>query len=285
MKKSTVEFESDGVILRGWIARPNDDQNLPLIILIHGLSGIAALDLADYAEKFVAEGFACFAYDHRNWGESEGTPRSESDPWRQVADFRNAISFARSQDWVDSERIGIWGTSYGGGHVLTVSALDKRVKCAVAQVPLTSGSRTFDTWVPAKSRAGFLEKLAVDRDARFRGEAPRTVPAAIEGGETAEWIMRKDDSNAYVNELTVRSFELLRTYEPVSFADAISPIPLLMIIASKDTTTPTEWQRELFADIGEPKKLVEIEGRHYDLYMDGLEKAAEAACQWYREFL
>ena len=285
LSKSEVEFESDGVILRGWIARPNEEQHLPLIVLIHGLSGIAALDLADYAEQFVAAGFACFAYDHRNWGESDGTPRSESDPWRQVADLRNAISFARSQDWVDSERIGIWGTSYGGGHVLTVAALDKRVKCAVAQVPLISGSRTFDTWVPNASRAEFLQKLAADRDARFRGESPKTVPAAIKGGETAEWIETKDVSNAYVNELTVRSFELLRTYEPVSFVEAISPTPLLMIIASQDTTTPTDWQRDAYGLIGEPKKLVEIDGRHYDVYMDGLDEAANAACQWYGEFL
>lgn len=285
MKKLSAEFESDGVTLRGWFARPHLEQNTPIIILVHGLSGIAAIDLADYAEKFVAQGFACFAYDHRNWGESDGLPRSETDPWRQVADIREAISFVRSQPWVDTERIAMWGTSYGGGHVLTVSALDTRLKCAVAQVPLTSGSKTFDTWVPKAKQDEFLNKLAADRDARFQGESPRTVPAAAEGGETAEWIACKDTNHAYVNELTIRSFELLRTYEPESFVETITSTPILMVIATNDSTTPTQWQRDVFSKLAEPKKLVEVEGRHYDVYMNGLAEAANAASDWYRKYL
>jgi dienelactone hydrolase len=285
MDRQELFFESEGTALCGWLARPRDDGPHPLIILAHGLSGIIDLDLAEYAEHFVAGGYACFAYDHRNWGRSAGWPRSETDPWRQVADMREAISFARTLPGIDAERIGLWGTSYAGGHVLTVSALDRRVKCVVSQVPLTSGSRTFGTWVPADKQQGFLERINADRDARRRGALPAITLAATKGSETAEWVARKDTSGRYRNELTLRSFDLLRTYEPMSFVPSIAPTPLMMIIAARDTTTPTAWQEETFACGGEPSQLVSIDCRHYDVYMDKLDEAAQAALGWYRAHL
>lgn len=285
MDKDDIVFVSEGIELAGWIARPNATSKQPLIILLHGLSGIIDLDLEHYAEIFVDAGYACLAYDHRNWGRSAGWPRGESDPWRQVADLREAISFVRALPKIDPERIGLWGTSYAGGHVLTVSALDNRVRCAVSQVPLVSGSRTFNTWVPEEKRDKFIARLDADRDARRNGKTPATIPAALPNSETEEWIKRNDTNNCYHNELTVRSFDLLRCYEPIIFADQISPLPLLMIVARNDHTTPTDWQREAFDRISEPKRLVEIDCRHYDVYMDNFAEAATSALEWYKEHL
>jgi fermentation-respiration switch protein FrsA (DUF1100 family) len=191
----------------------------------------------------------------------------------------------RTLPGIDAERIGLWGTSYAGGHVLTVSALDRRVRCVVSQVPLTSGSRTFASWVPLDKQAGFLSRIAADRDARRGGALPATTLAAAKGSETAEWVASKDTSGRYRNELTLRSFDLLRTYEPMSFVPSIAPTPLMMIIAARDTTTPTAWQEETFASAGGPKKLLTIDCRHYDVYMGKLEEAAQAALGWYREHL
>jgi dienelactone hydrolase len=58
------------------------------------------------------------AYDHRSFGDSEGEPRQELDPWLQVRDYRHAITYAETLKDVDPDRVGIWGTSYAGGHVL-----------------------------------------------------------------------------------------------------------------------------------------------------------------------
>lgn len=284
MHMQDIVFEHEGAALVGWLARPTTPGPTPLVILIHGLSGIIDLDLAEYAERFVAAGYACLAYDHRNWGRSGGWPRGETDPWRQVADLREAISFARTLPDIDPKRIGLWGTSYGGGHVLTTSALDGRVRCAVAQVPLTHGARTFETWVPADKQAAFLARLDADRDARRRGLPPAATAAATRGSETAEWIARKDRDGRYANHLTLRSFDLLRTYEPASFAPRIQA-PVLMIVASQDGTTPAAWQRETCACIPAPKELVELDCRHYDVYLDHLPRAAAAAVAWYRQHL
>jgi uncharacterized protein len=286
MEMQEIVFPNDGVDLLGWLAKPVNEANCPLIILSHGLSGIVDLDLASYAEIFCAAGFACLAYDHRNWGRSGGSPRGETDPWQQVADMREAVSFARTLPGIDPERIGLWGTSYAGGHVLTVTALDRRVRCAVSQVPLISGSKTFEAWVPADKRDKFLARLDADRDKRYRGEDPASIPAALPDSETEEWIKHSDTKGTYSNALTVRSFDLLRTYEPISFVERIAPTPLLMIVASQDVQTPTAWQLEAYEKMGGVnKQLLEIDCRHYDVYMAQLGEAAAGALAWYQKHL
>ena len=107
--------------------------------MAHGYNCIKELYLDRYAAAVADAGHVVLTDDHRNFGDSDGEPRQELDPWMQVRDYRNAITFVQTLDGVDPERIGIWGTSYAGGHVLVVAAVDRRVRCVVAQVPTISG--------------------------------------------------------------------------------------------------------------------------------------------------
>jgi uncharacterized protein len=285
MQRRDIVFEANGEKLAGWIYEPTKGQKHPLIVMSHGFSALMAMGLDDYAAAFADAGFAVLVYDHRNYGASSGWPRHETDPWQQVEDMRAAISYGRNLSFVDPERIGLWGTSYSGGHALVVAALDGRVKCVVSQVPLVSGQRTFEAWVPEASRRRFLDRLAADRDGRARGEPPGVTPAAIPGSETAEWAEAVDKDGIYGNRVTVRSLDLLRGYEPISFVSRIAPTPLLMIVANQDTQTPVAWQREAFEMAGEPKKLVTLTGRHYDPYTLLLQESRQAALGWFQTHL
>jgi hypothetical protein len=90
---------------------------------------------------FEAAGLAAIVFDNRNFGASDGEPRQEINPWQQVDDYRDAISFAQTLPETDPERIGVWGSSYSGAHVLVLGAVDRRIKCVASQVPLISGHR------------------------------------------------------------------------------------------------------------------------------------------------
>ena len=136
------------------------------------------------------------------------------------------------------------GTSYSGGHVLTVGALDMRVTCIVSQVPLISGSRTFEKWIPEEKKKEFLERMVKDLDARAEGAIPQTTKAALVGSETEEWVKSSDVRNQYVNQITLRTFDLMRTYEPLQFVNMIEK-PVALIVAKEDTQTPVEWQVKL----------------------------------------
>ena len=97
------------------------------------------------------------------------------DPWAQVRDYRHAITWAQTRSEVDPDRIGVWGTSYSGGHVLVVGAIDRRVKCVVSQVPLVSGYRNIQRLVRQDFMAPNRAAMEQDRAARYRGEPPAMV--------------------------------------------------------------------------------------------------------------
>src|SRR5512136_2090419 len=132
-----IEFDAEGTPLRGWLFLPEACAGrVPGIVMAHGFTAVKEMYLDRYAEAFAAAGLGVVVFDHRNFGASDGEPRGEIDPWAQVRDYRHAISFARTLPELDPDRLGIWGTSYSGGHVLVVGALDRRVQAVVAQVPL-----------------------------------------------------------------------------------------------------------------------------------------------------
>ena len=142
--RQDIEFDAEGVTLRGWLYLPQGISGpVPAIVMAHGFSAVKEMYLDGFAEAFAAGGLAALVFDNRNFGASDGEPRQEIDPWAQVRDYRHAITYAQTRPEVDADRIGVWGSSYSGGHVLVLGAIDKRCKCVAAQVPLVSGFRNF----------------------------------------------------------------------------------------------------------------------------------------------
>jgi cephalosporin-C deacetylase-like acetyl esterase len=139
--RKDVEFKTqDGVTLAAWHYLPDQHSGkVPTIVMAHGFSAVKEMYLDRFAEVFAETGLGALVFDNRNFGASGGEPRQEIDPWQQVRDYRDAITFAETLPDTDADRIGIWGSSYSGGHVLVVGAIDRRVKCVAGQVPLISG--------------------------------------------------------------------------------------------------------------------------------------------------
>src|SRR5258705_2842903 len=135
-----VEFGVEGnVTLRGWLFVPDAAGPRPAITMAHGFGGIRGDGLDRFARVFADAGFVVLVHDHRGFGHSDGQPRFDVDPWRQIADWRYAISYLESHPAVDADRIGLWGTSYAGGHALVLGATERRLKAVVAQIPTISG--------------------------------------------------------------------------------------------------------------------------------------------------
>src|ERR671925_702312 len=140
--RQDIEFDAEGVTLRGWLYLPDGATGpVPTVVMAHGFSAVKEMFLDSFAEAFAAGGLGALVFDNRNFGASDGKPRQHIDPWQQVRDYRDAITFAESLAEIDRARIGVWGSSYSGGHVLVLGAIDRRVKCVVSQVPLISGHR------------------------------------------------------------------------------------------------------------------------------------------------
>src|SRR5215469_13949288 len=217
MARREVEFNAEGVTLRGWFyAVGRGGAPAPAVVMAHGFSAVKEMYLDSFAEVFAAAGLNVLVFDNRGFGASDGEPRQEIDPWAQVRDYRHAITYASTLPEVDATRIGIWGSSYSGGHVLVVAAIDRRVKAVVSQVPLVSGHDNLRALVRADFIAGFREMFDVDRLARFRGEAPAMVPvvdkdplaaSALPTPDSWEWFTQTGETRApaWRNEVTLRS--------------------------------------------------------------------------------
>ena len=66
------------------------------------------------------------------------------------------------------------------GHVMVVGAIDRRVKCVVAQVPLASGHDNARRIIRADHLAGVQQMFADDRRARMAGKPPAMIPVVAE---------------------------------------------------------------------------------------------------------
>ena len=115
-------------------------------------------------------------FDYRNFGESSGEPRQHIDPWGQIEDYRNALTFAESLPGIDKKKIGIWGISYSGGHVLVVAAIDPRPAFAISTIPVVDGFQTMRR-CHGETRFAQLNKLLLeDRRKRQQGAAGGYMP-------------------------------------------------------------------------------------------------------------
>lgn len=295
--RADIEFDAAGTTLRGWLYTPDNGSGpFPTVVMSHGFSALKEMGLDEYAEVFAAAGFASLVYDNRNLGASDGQPRFDIDPVAQTRDYRHAITYAQSRAEVDGKRIGIWGTSYTGGIVLKVAALDKRVKCVVSQVPFVRGYENLLQAMPLANLKGFYQMLDDERLSAAAGNPPSTVPICADdpsrphvfpGRRTYDYFHNytREKGLNWENEITIRSLDYLLEYDVTCYMDQISPAALLMIIADEDIATPRDIALRAFDKAFEPKRAVFIPGDHYGSYLEEFAKSSAAARDWFVEYL
>ena len=295
-----VTFASEGLNCAGWLYVPDDLQDgekRPAIVMAHGFSAVKENYLSNFAEKFEEAGFVVLVFDYRYFGDSEGEPRGHLIPAEQHKDYKNAITWISQRTEVDPDRIGIWGSSYSGGHVLHLAAFDKRIKSAVAQVPLVNGWGNAQRLMRPDVFEEFLGLLAHDRAQRYAGEesakipvvAPEGEPSALPTPESYEWFTHAGETVApnWRNEVSLESMEAFLEYDPAGSIHLVSPTPLLIVVAEKDTLTPRNMAITAYERALEPKKLVILEGsKHFDAHTEpGLSQAAPPAVEWFTHHL
>ncbi|MFB6166614.1 MAG: alpha/beta hydrolase [Haloarculaceae archaeon] len=251
VKRRDVDFESGGTRCAAWLYEPDDVADPPVIVMAHGLGGHRTARLPAFAERFADLGFAVLLFDYRRWGDSDGEPRRVISPSMQVTDWQAAVGNARSLDAVDGERVGLWGTSFSGGHVLTVAARDGDVDAVVAQVPFTDGLRNALHLV----RQGGLDYARAASSAFLRDAGrwltrrePNYVPVVAEpesfgvlntpGAKTGyESLVPADERETWDNEVAARFFLAVQSYRPVAEAGDVD-CPVFVAQATEDRIIP-----------------------------------------------
>jgi fermentation-respiration switch protein FrsA (DUF1100 family) len=260
----------------------------------HGISAVKEQGLEEFAQAFCAAGFAVLVIDYRCLGSSSGDERGRIIPQEQHDDLRAGLSWLEQRDGVDAERLGLWGTSYSGGHALFVGALDPRVKALVAQVPAIDMAASLIALNGIDGFRGLLGMLATDHASRNAGGQGASLPIVAAQGEPS--VLPTHDSYDFFTSHAVptwvptTSFESIARaveYRPSMFIDLIAPRPLLIQAAADDSLIPIAQVHEAFGRAGEPKRLDVHECGHFDVYpgMPFHEQVVADATSWFVEHL
>ena len=291
-----VELDADGITLVGDLRVPSPGGRAPGLVFTGPFTGVRDQVTGGYAERLAAAGYVTLAFDHRNFGESQGQPRRHEDPQGKLADLRAAVSFLRARPEVDPERIGAIGICLGGGYALKFAAFDPRVKVFAG---IAGGYNT-----PYAMRSGMgpdhyrqvLASFTAVSEDHDHGGGVQYVPAVAAEGEAA---MPGDEPFAYYgtgrgssasweNSVTRTSVRELVTVDNMIGADFLSPVPGLIVHGVEDAFCSPDGAREAYERMGGPKRLVWLDATlHIDLYDTEpyVSQAVEAVTAFLAEYL
>lgn len=294
ISRKQVVIWSDGTRMAGDIYTPKNaakDAKLPAIVFVHGTGGVKKMPWSiKLAVESARRGYAFLNFDYRGWGESESrlmtlekipepdvegnvSVKARAIRWQmdfgdQVTDIRNAIGFIAGEPNVDFKRIGVFGTSYGGGLATWIAAKDPRIKCAVAQVPGMGGGRS----------AAYYRHAYTLMARQARGDVePVPFKTGAPGGTMAAYRhMRYNPSKNVV-------YDVFQAVEKIT-------TPLMIIDAGKeelmDITQNGGRVAKIIEKTGSPIKYhVIADMTHYDIYGKHQQAVLKMELGWFDKHL
>lgn len=304
MSARTIQFCSKGTVCEGDLYLPENfdsSGSYQALVIGHGFT-VARTSLVEEGRLFAEAGFVTLAIDYRHFGTSGGEPRGRLYPLQEVEDFRAAIDWLETQPGVDPDRIGIWGTSFGGGVVTHVAAHDIRVRACVAQAPILDG----DFWIRSLNREsdylGVRKYLLEARRTRLREDADPSMPmgAPPEDGFTpmpVDPVMLEDVMSWHAKtgemlmhsapSITIESFEQVMQFDATYTARKIAPRAYCIVqLTGRDVYHPNQPIQTAYCEAGEPKRMISLKMDQLDCYKPGMrEQTISAAIDFYREYL
>ena len=239
-----VNFYSEGVKLAGDLFLPDDlrpGERRAGIVLCHGYTGVRNLYLPDIARILNGAGYVVLTFDYKGWGDSEGPPARLA-PYSRVADVQAALSFLAAQKEADPERLGIYGTSYGGATVVFVAAIDPRVKCVVSVVGIGNGARWMRSVRHPDEYHDLLDRSAADRASRAltgRSEFVERNEILLPDRQSAELAAaaRRLVPGA-ISQIPLEYVDDTLGFNPEWVVDRIAPRPVLFVTSDNDRLVP-----------------------------------------------
>jgi fermentation-respiration switch protein FrsA (DUF1100 family) len=255
--------------LAAWLYRP--DGATGCVVMAHGLSAVRDQRLPAYAERFAQAGLAVLLFDYRHFGASGGEPRQVVDIGHQLEDWRTAIAYARRLDGI--RRVGLFGSSFAGGHVLTLAADDHGdVAAVVAQCPMTDGLLA-SLMTPPKTMVKLGRAALQDQLGSLAGRRPKLIKAAGRPGELA--VMSSPDTvpgfasitppdSTWINAIAARIGLKIGLYRPGRHAARIE-CPLLICLCENDALVSVKATEKVAQDAPQGE-LARYPVGHFEIY-------------------
>ncbi|ADM09117.1 hypothetical protein PB2503_05212 [Parvularcula bermudensis HTCC2503] len=274
MQRQDITFNSGGDQCAAWLYLPDGagEAPPPVIVMAHGLGGVRSMRLDAFAERYCAAGYACFVFDYRYFGDSDGAPRQLLRVSHQLEDWENAVAAARACHGVDPERVVLWGTSFSGGHVLALGARLKGIAAVMSQCPFTDGISS-SLALPPLSSLGV--SLAVIKDFLVRPFGhrgyvslvglPGSAALIAAPGALAGYEALKPEGAEIETRVAAEIGLMIGVYRPRRYMAKI-PYPTLVVVCLEDQLAPAG--PTLAGAKSLPKgEVVTFETDHFDIYI------------------
>lgn len=282
-RKVNIWSEGTRMSATVYVSKGSKNEKLPTILMAHGWGGTASALRRD-AVGFAKAGFLAVTFDYRGWGESDSrivlakptaqraTENNRSftaevlevrevvDPMDMLTDWQNALHWLHGEPRVDTDRIGVWGSSQSGGFVVELATRDHRIKAVYSQVGAFDGrplGRTREAYIDATKRA--------------RGEIGYPEPGLRVLG----------------NLRGAPIYTRFANYAPVEHINDAGNIPIRIVVAEKEELFSNDQHAILaYQRYQGPKDLVVVPGiTHYGVYMQAWPQAHQLALEWFERYL
>jgi uncharacterized protein len=264
-----------------------DGPPVPGVVMGHSVIMVKEA-LRPHAEYLVRAGFAVLAIDYRTIGSSEGEPRRQWFPERQVEDVRAGVSYLRTRAEVDRERIGAWGHSAGSGVAIVAAVLDRRITCVVCQNPTFLDSWTaLDKTRGREQMTALRQYLQQDFDRRWKTGAGVSIAALPPDKRIAEYTAQSEEFfPTFKNEMTLESMEHVLLWAPINLIHRLAPTPLLMVTGVEDAIHAVDEVLKAYDRAWEPKRLELLPYDEVGLSIEpGLGSSMSLAVDFFEEHL
>ena len=282
--REDISFRSNGRLLLGHLYLPDQlaaGEKLPAVVVVGPASSTKGQVAAVYGQRLSELGYAAIAFDHTSYGESEGTPRSDEDPFTKVEDIKSATTFLARRPEVDRARIAAVGVCAGGGYAPAAAVADRRIK-AVATVSGLPDLRA--TIMAAGDWRSIMNAAQGAREAYDATGRATHVPFLADGlldewqenGKRFYLTDRNQDPN-WRNQTLLWSYDKMIQFSALDTVELLAPTPLLVIAGDRAETVGQS--EAVYAKAQEPKELFLIAGgTHFDFY-DQTEYVAQAVAK------
>lgn len=280
-----VSFPSQGLNLSALLFKPNDfteGDKKPAIVFIRPASGVKEQTAGLYAKLLSDRGFITLSYDPRTFGESEGTERGVENPFAISEDAINAITYLSSRPDVDTDNIFVAGVCMGAWYGAHTIAMDPRVKALAMISPIVNARNYFLELTEGNFRdSEFFQALGQVRAAEASIGTPVMMPVVPTSGpesetptaqEVAGYYLNQDleekgyaDHSNWVNEWAVKSNQYYLGFNPRSTMKLLKGVPVFMALGTNNNGS-YPYAKRFFDKLRKPKELMEVPGKHYDLY-------------------
>ncbi|MGJ7512533.1 alpha/beta hydrolase [Variovorax sp. GT1P44] len=288
VERTTVTIWSNGVPLDADLYRPKGiagDRRIPAVVLSHGWGGSKSTG-ERHAAKFAAAGMMSLCFSYSGWsfsgsqvvlaGEApaldEGNEgfarvrviREVIDPVEWLQNYRSAVDFIEGEPHVDTDRIGAWGTSFGGGIALHHAANDPRIKVLAVQVA---------------SLASVLKgPLAAHARQRAIDMARGTIASVPQGIDAYPPLAGTPHLARFLQYNAIEEVRKLR-------------VPTLILDAGNEDLFDIRHNGGKAHEILKQTATAPVDYRiidgidHYGIYFDGYDESSDAALAWFDRYL